>query len=152
MVFTTLTRCGMPLIRYRTGDLSRFLTARCPCGTILKTMAPVRSRLDNRLELAPGMVLAMADLDEALFPICDLVDFSAKVTCRHDRNHLQITATLLASGDEGRVEELRKALNGIAILRTLAKQGRLEISVATRAGSPQPLDGSTKRTLTDKRS
>ena len=27
IVFTTLTRTGMPLIRYRTGDLSRFLRA-----------------------------------------------------------------------------------------------------------------------------
>ena len=38
VVFTTLTRRGMPLIRYRTGDLSRFVPGDCPCGTVLKTL------------------------------------------------------------------------------------------------------------------
>jgi phenylacetate-coenzyme A ligase PaaK-like adenylate-forming protein len=151
VIFTTLTRLGMPLIRYRTGDLSRFLPARCPCGTVLKTMAAVKGRLASQLELEPGMVLMMADLDEALFPIRDLIDFSAELTCRHGRDRLEITATLLAGGDEGRVEELRKALNGIALLRSLTKEGKLELGVTVRKGSPQPLDGSTKRTLTDRR-
>jgi phenylacetate-coenzyme A ligase PaaK-like adenylate-forming protein len=40
IVLTTLTRRCMPLIRYRTGDISRILTGECPCGCILK-------RLDN---------------------------------------------------------------------------------------------------------
>ena len=40
IVLTTLTRRVMPLIRYRTGDFSRILPEKCPCGCILK-------RLDN---------------------------------------------------------------------------------------------------------
>ena len=42
--FSTLTRKGMPLVRYRTGDLSRFLPEPCPCGTILKRLEWVRGR------------------------------------------------------------------------------------------------------------
>ena len=44
MVITTLTRLGMPLIRYRTGDLSRFIPDLCPCGTILHTLEKVARR------------------------------------------------------------------------------------------------------------
>ena len=33
VVFTTLTREAMPLIRYRTGDRGRFLPGACPCGS-----------------------------------------------------------------------------------------------------------------------
>lgn len=44
IVFTTLTRTGMPLIRYRTGDWSRFLTEPCPCGCILKRLERVGPR------------------------------------------------------------------------------------------------------------
>ena len=77
VVFTTLTRRGMPLIRYRTGDLSRFISEICPCGTVLKTMAQVKERINGRIELEPGKLLTMADLDEALFRIPDFVDFSA---------------------------------------------------------------------------
>ena len=44
VVFTTLTRCAMPFIRYRTGDFSRFLPDPCPCGTKLRTLALVGDR------------------------------------------------------------------------------------------------------------
>jgi phenylacetate-coenzyme A ligase PaaK-like adenylate-forming protein len=44
VVFTTLTREAMPLIRYRTGDISRIVPERCPCGSILKRLDRVRDR------------------------------------------------------------------------------------------------------------
>ena len=86
MVFTTLTRRGMPLVRYRTGDLSRFIPWKCPCGTVLSNLEKVTRRLGGkvilenpagaRMESTGGnLVLYMADLDEALFPISQLVNF-----------------------------------------------------------------------------
>ncbi|MGI6736963.1 MAG: DVU_1553 family AMP-dependent CoA ligase [Anaerovoracaceae bacterium] len=44
IVFTTLTRKGMPLIRYRTGDISRILAEPCPCGSLLHRLDRVRDR------------------------------------------------------------------------------------------------------------
>lgn len=44
IVFTTLTRKGMPFIRYRTGDFSRWITEDCDCGSMLKRLAKVGSR------------------------------------------------------------------------------------------------------------
>lgn len=44
VVFTTLTRKGMPLIRYRTGDRSRWIPGQCPCGSTLKRMDKVLPR------------------------------------------------------------------------------------------------------------
>jgi phenylacetate-coenzyme A ligase PaaK-like adenylate-forming protein len=44
IVFTTLTREAMPLIRYRTGDYSRFIPGPCPCGSILKRIDRVADR------------------------------------------------------------------------------------------------------------
>ena len=41
IIVTTLTRKGMPLVRYRTGHLARFLTEPCPCGTVLRRMGKV---------------------------------------------------------------------------------------------------------------
>ncbi len=38
ITFTTLTRRGMPLLRYRTGHFARFLTEPCLCGTVLPRM------------------------------------------------------------------------------------------------------------------
>jgi phenylacetate-coenzyme A ligase PaaK-like adenylate-forming protein len=44
IVFTTLTRQAMPLIRYRTGDISRIIPEPCPCGSVLKRLARVGRR------------------------------------------------------------------------------------------------------------
>ncbi|MFH0957695.1 MAG: phenylacetate--CoA ligase family protein [Pseudomonadota bacterium] len=44
IIVTTLTRKGMPLVRYRTGHISRFFTEPCPCGTVLRRMGKVMKR------------------------------------------------------------------------------------------------------------
>ncbi len=44
LVFTTLTRKGMPLIRYRTGDMTRWIPGDCPCGSLLKRLDKVGDR------------------------------------------------------------------------------------------------------------
>ena len=48
IVFTTLTRQAMPLIRYRTGDFSRFLPGPCPCGSVLKRLDKVGDRAERK--------------------------------------------------------------------------------------------------------
>ena len=48
IVFTTLTREAMPLIRYRTGDSGSFIAEPCPCGSALRLLATVRERLRRR--------------------------------------------------------------------------------------------------------
>jgi phenylacetate-CoA ligase len=50
IVFTTLTRKGMPLIRYRTGDLSQFLPEPCRCGSELRRLERVQGRLEENRE------------------------------------------------------------------------------------------------------
>jgi len=47
VVFTTLTRTGMPLVRYRTGDYGRFKTEYCACSNYLKLMEKVKGRISN---------------------------------------------------------------------------------------------------------
>ena len=44
IVVTTLTRIAMPLLRYRTGDLSRLIPGSCPCGSVLRHLARVGDR------------------------------------------------------------------------------------------------------------
>lgn len=44
IVFTTLTREGMPFIRYRTGDVSRWKTESCFCGSRLKLLDYIKDR------------------------------------------------------------------------------------------------------------
>lgn len=92
IVFTTLTRRGMPLIRYRTGDISRFLPEVCSCGTVLKRLDIVKSRLPGQIALADGWTLTIAELDETLFSLTGLLDFQAVLSDRTGNSCLEIRA------------------------------------------------------------
>ena len=55
VVFTTLTRRAMPLIRYRTGDLAAMLPGPCACGSLLRRLSRIRGRIargaDGKLDV-----------------------------------------------------------------------------------------------------
>lgn len=95
VVVTTLTRHGTPLLRYRTGDLSRFVPGPCPCGTALRTLERITRRAAGVLTLPDGGRLALADLDEALFAVEVVLDFDATLVrgARTDRLELAVRLT-----------------------------------------------------------
>ena len=49
LVITTLTKQALPLLRYRTGDITALSRGTCACGRTLVTMAPVKGRADDML-------------------------------------------------------------------------------------------------------
>jgi phenylacetate-CoA ligase len=49
LVFTTLTKTGVPMLRYRTRDISVVETERCVCGRTHARMMRVRGRSDDML-------------------------------------------------------------------------------------------------------
>lgn len=65
LVITTIGMEAMPLIRYRTGDYTRLLPGSCSCGSNVIRLDRV-SRADRR----------MSDLDNALFTLPGLIDYS----------------------------------------------------------------------------
>ena len=49
LVFTTLTKEGMPVLRYRTRDLCSLLPGECPCGRTNVRMSAIAGRTDDML-------------------------------------------------------------------------------------------------------
>lgn len=49
LVFTTLTKECMPLLRYRTKDLTSLIADACPCGRTSVRMTPIMGRSDDML-------------------------------------------------------------------------------------------------------
>ncbi|MCB9423410.1 MAG: phenylacetate--CoA ligase family protein [Ardenticatenaceae bacterium] len=105
LVFTTLTRQGMPLIRYRTGDVSRFLPGECGCGTVLRRLEKVRFRWNGRFPHTSPNFLTMADLDDALFPIEGVLNFAATVS------ETELRVTVQAEKNEGLETAVLQALS-----------------------------------------
>jgi phenylacetate-coenzyme A ligase PaaK-like adenylate-forming protein len=79
VAFTTLNRRGMPLIRYRTGDISRFIAGRCGCGSSMRRLDRVRGRKSEFIELAPGLFIGLPELDEEMFKIRGIANFKVKL-------------------------------------------------------------------------
>jgi len=77
VVFTTLTRHAMPLIRYRTGDMASFSSVPCECGTFLKTMKRVLGRIDNSVDLSNGRYISLWELDEIILKYEEVIDYKA---------------------------------------------------------------------------
>ncbi len=49
LVFTNLTRRGMPILRYRTRDLASYDPAPCPCGRAHRRISRIQGRSDDML-------------------------------------------------------------------------------------------------------
>ena len=104
VVFSTLTRRGMPLIRYRMGDRSRFIPGDCLCGTKLKTLEKVRGRFGGMM-LIGDTILSLPDFDEALFPIPDLLNYQLTVIGDGAKPSLHIETQMLTDTDARRMIE-----------------------------------------------
>jgi len=65
LVLTTLTKEALPLLRYRTGDLTALDPTPCPCGRTTARMAPVRGRRDDML-IIRGVNLYPSEVERIL--------------------------------------------------------------------------------------
>ena len=117
VVFTTLTRTGMPLIRYRTGDISRFLPYRCPCGTSLRSLEKITKRVSGIIPLEEGNI-TIADLDEALFPLPGILDFRVHIMKKPDSAEMIIDLKTVANTKPGQ-SDIIDALLEIPVVKKL---------------------------------
>ena len=151
VVFTTLTREAMPLIRYRTGDLGSFVAGPCPCGSRLRLLAHVRVRRSDVAVLAGGERLSLADLDEALFAVDGALDFRARLGADGDGERLAIEIAFEGGGGAARLRRAAAALEGLPAVGAARAAGRLRLDLSA-AGRPWSAgDGTAKRTVTDER-
>lgn len=147
VVVTTLTRNGMPLIRYRTDDLARFLSEPCPCGSNLPRLAKLQGRLSKRVTLGAGLNLGMPELDEALFVIPDLVNFRAVLTEKTGMNHLALTAETVAGREQDTLAEIDRRLPEIDSIRRALKAESLRLSPTALCETPLPVSATIKRNI-----
>ena len=71
LVLTTLTREAMPVLRYRTGDLTSIVRERCACGRSTARMAWVTGRVDDMLVIR-GINVFPTAIEELLLGFAEL--------------------------------------------------------------------------------
>ncbi len=73
LVFSTLNREAMPLLRYRTGDLAVRLAEPCPCGSPFARIGRFQGRAASRAQR-----VSVHELDEELFSREGVLDYTAE--------------------------------------------------------------------------
>jgi phenylacetate-CoA ligase len=68
LVFTTLTKEAMPLLRYRTGDIASLNRQPCVCGRTFARMSAVRGRRDDML-IVRGVNVYPSQFEDALLSV-----------------------------------------------------------------------------------
>ncbi len=109
LVITTVGMEALPLIRYRTGDITRILPEPCPCGSELLRLDSLHRR---------GPAADMAALDAALFALDALIDYRAE----RGPEGLRIRALCCGALSEAQVAEAAAGVfPGEAVFVTLSE-------------------------------
>lgn len=152
VVFTTFTRKAMPLIRYRTGDLSRSLPGPCPCGSPLRRLERVRGRICDFVRLGGNHWLGIPDLDDALFGVHELIEYRSILTCRNNETQLDVIADAGTNRKQYVLENVRHALTQTMVLKNAIEDGSISIGAVVFGAVRKPESSSSKRTILDQRS
>lgn len=68
LVLTTLTKQAMPMIRYRTRDITSIMTEQCPCGRTIRRIKRISSRSDDMF-IIRGVNVFPSQIESALLSL-----------------------------------------------------------------------------------
>jgi phenylacetate-CoA ligase len=146
VVFTTLTKEGIPVIRYRTRDISRIIPEPCVCGRTFRRMERVTGRSDDML-IIRGVNVFPSQIEQVLGTIQGvaphyLVVLSKKGALDHVEVQVEVSPEFRL--DEVReLERLQKRVKGEI-------ESALAVSIDVKLVEPKTIarsEGKAKRVL-----
>ena len=135
LVFTTITKEGMPMIRYRTHDICRLHDEKCACGRTLVRMERLMGRTDDMLVIR-GVNVFPSQIESVLVGVQGVAPHYLLVVDRQnatDSLEIQVEVTDDMFADSlGKLEEIKriigeriKSVAGIKALITLVGSGTI---------------------------
>lgn len=99
IVITTLSNEAMPLIRYRTGNISRIINTPCGCGSILPRLGRIEGRFESNIAVGGGKTISIHQLDEIIFADPFVRGFDALLSTEGESKTLHLTVDTRGSLD-----------------------------------------------------
>ena len=87
LVFTSLKREGMPIIRYRTRDLAHIYPDSCPCGRTHRRISRIKGRTDDML-IVKGVNMFPVQIEKTLMAIPEVGSNFQIILDKKDDNDL----------------------------------------------------------------
>lgn len=129
LVLTTLSKEAMPMIRYRTRDITRFITEPCPCGRTIRRIQRVAARSDDML-IIRGVNVFPSQIEEALLRVeGTLPHYQIILTRAHDLDQVEVQVEVtpeVFSDQIKAMEELRAKL-GHAIATIIGIRAKVSL-------------------------
>jgi phenylacetate-CoA ligase len=89
-VLTTLSKQAMPMIRYRTRDITALLTGRCDCGRTIRRIGRIGRRSDDML-IIRGVNVFPSQVESALLQIeGTLPNYQILLTREHGLDQMEV--------------------------------------------------------------
>ena len=112
LVITTINREAMPLLRYRTRDLTRFLPGECPCGRHHRRLARLQGRSDDMIILK-GVNIFPIQIEKILLKFKELsTDYLITLETKdgNDTMTIDVEISQLFTDDYTRLLKLEKEI------------------------------------------
>ncbi|MCP4121069.1 MAG: phenylacetate--CoA ligase [Bacteroidetes bacterium] len=87
VVFTSFGIKGMPLLRYRTGDITTYHDSRCPCGSCSPRIGPILGRKQQRIKFK-GTTLYPTEIINLIHEINSSIPYVIEIEHDSYRNDL----------------------------------------------------------------
>jgi len=149
LVLTTLQREGMPLIRYRTRDLTKIIKGKCECGRTHRRIARMKGRTDDMV-VVKGINIFPSQIETVLMDIPE-VDKNYQIIIEREKglDILRIQVEVKKSTFTGDIvqlrnlqEKIKESLKDIILINPIVE--------LVEPGTLPPSTGKAKRVI-DKR-
>ncbi|MDY7033236.1 MAG: AMP-binding protein [Thermodesulfobacteriota bacterium] len=125
LVFTTLTREGTPLIRYRTHDITRVLKKPCPCGAVtLKRIGAPVTKKRSFVTLGNKDIIHPSFFDDEIYCVPEVVDYQVVMSKKENMDRITFRVET-AEEDLGIEKEITKRVLKNHLLQKNIDQGML---------------------------
>ena len=116
VVITPLQMEGMPLLRFKTGDISQYFDEQCACGRSTPRLGPIAGRKQQMMKIN-GTTVYPETVFSCLEALPGIIDYY--ITARSNDGHLeQAEVTVSVSGDSGlTVEKISNRIAAAARVR-----------------------------------
>lgn len=112
LVLTTINREAMPLLRYRTRDLTRILPGSCPCGRTHKRLARLQGRSDDMMILK-GVNIFPIQIEKILLQYPELTTdhlITLETTDEGDIMTIEVELNQLHTDDYQQLQQLQRSI------------------------------------------
>jgi phenylacetate-CoA ligase len=150
LVFTTITKEGFPVIRYRTRDSARLLEGTCLCGRTTVRMSRVTGRTDDMIILGSAKVFPSQIQDVLLDILGVKPDYLIALDRKNDIDAMELQVAMSESAGFDEIRTLERLRREIASRMQTAFDLEAKITFV-EAGSLKQEAGSKNRPVVDKR-